>query len=58
MGSVEASSADYNESNKPNPKSLARIESEKSLVKLGAPNNEHFTFFHIFRFTDKFTFPP
>ncbi len=42
MGSVKASSTDYNESNKPNLKSLARIGSEKSFVELGAPNNEHF----------------
>ncbi len=48
MSGVKLSSADYNGSNKPNPKSLAHIESEKSLVKVGVPKNELFTFFTFF----------
>ncbi len=42
--SAESSSTDYNESNKPTLKSLAHIGSEKSLVELGVPKNELFTF--------------
>ncbi len=38
--SVKLSSTDYNRSNKPNPKSLARIGSEKSLIELGVSKNE------------------
>ncbi len=45
MGSVKSSNTDYNESNKSNPKSLALIGFEKSLVELGVPKNEHFHFF-------------
>ncbi len=37
--SAKASSTDYNESNKPIPKSLSHIGSEKSLVELGVPEN-------------------
>ncbi len=46
---------EYNESDKPTPKSLAHIGSEKSLFDLGVPKNEHF---YIFRSTEKFTFHP
>ncbi len=49
------SSTDYNESNKPTPKYLAHIGSEKSLVELGVPKNERF---HIFCSIGKFTFHP
>ncbi len=56
MSGVKSSSTDYNGSNKPNPKSLAHIESEKSLVKVGVPKNELFYFFYIFHSTEKFTF--
>ncbi len=52
---AKSSSTDYNESNKPTPKSLAHIESEKSLVELGRPKNE---LFYIFCFTEKFTLLP
>ncbi len=38
--SAKLSSTDYNESNKPTPKSLAHIGSEKSLVELGVPKSE------------------
>ncbi len=55
MGSVKSSSTDYNESNKSNPKSLAHIGSEKSLVLPGVSKNELFHFFHS---TEKFTFLP
>ncbi len=56
--SAKSSSTDYNESNKPTPKFLAHVGSEKSLVELGLPKNELFHFFHIFRYTEKFTFSP
>ncbi len=46
--SAELSNTDYNESNKPTPKSLAHKESEKSLVELGVPKNEFFHFFIFF----------
>ncbi len=49
MGSVESSSTDYKESNKPNSRSLAHIGSEKSLVELGIPKNEGFTFFALLK---------
>ncbi len=55
MVSAKSPSADYNELNKPNPKSLAHIRSEKSLVELGVPKNELFYFFYS---TEKFTFSP
>ncbi len=58
MGSVKSSSTDYNDSNKLDPKSLALIGSEKLLVELGIPKISYFTFFHIFRSTEKFTFSP
>ncbi len=45
---AKLSSTYYNESNKPNPKSLARIRSEKSLVEIRVPENELFHFFYIF----------
>ncbi len=45
--SAKSSSTDYKESNKPTPKSLAHIGSEKSLVELGIPKNE---LFHVFTF--------
>ncbi len=48
MVSAKLSSTDYNESNEPNPKSLARIRSEKSLVELRIPESELFHFFYIF----------
>ncbi len=56
MGSVKSSGTDYNESNKPNTKFLAHIGSEKSLVEFEIPKKELFTFFHIFRLAEKFTF--
>ncbi len=57
--SAKLASTDYNESNKPTPKSLAHIRSEKSIVELGIPENELFHFsFQIFRSTEKFTFSP
>ncbi len=49
------SSTDYNGSNNPNPKSVAHIESEESLVNIGVLKNELFHFFHS---TEKFTFSP
>ncbi len=58
MYSVKLSSTDYNESTKPNPKSLAYIGSKKSLVELGVPKNELFHFFSNFSSTEKFTFSP
>ncbi len=45
--SAKSSNTDYNESNKPTPKSLAYIGSEKLLVELGVPKNELFTFSHF-----------
>ncbi len=45
--SAKSSSTDYNESNKPTPKSLAQIGSEKLLVELGFPKSELFTFSHF-----------
>ncbi len=56
MGSVKSSDTDNNESNKPNPKSLAYTGSKKSLVELGVPKNELFHFFHIFCSTEKLIF--
>ncbi len=53
--SAKSSSIDYNKYNKPTPKCLAQIRSEKSLVELGVPKNE---LFHIFRYTEKFNFYP
>ncbi len=50
VSSVKSSSTDYNESNKPNSKSLDHIRSEKSFVKLGVPKNELFHFFLHFSF--------
>ncbi len=47
MGGVKSSSTDYNESNKLNPKSLAHIGPEKSLVELEVAKNE---LFHFFRY--------
>ncbi len=52
IGNVKLSSTDNNEPNKPNPKSLAHIESEKSLVELGVPKNEFSLIFHS---TENFT---
>ncbi len=46
--SAKSSSTDYNESNKPSPKSLSHIGSEKSLAELGVPKNELFHFFTFF----------
>ncbi len=46
--SAKSSRTDYDESNKPNLKTLAHIESEKSLVELGVPKNELFHFFTFF----------
>ncbi len=37
--SAKSSSSDYDESNEPNTKSLARIRSEKSLVELKSSKN-------------------
>ncbi len=53
--SAKLSSTDYNELNKPIPKSLAHTESEKLLVELRVPKN---VLFHIFPSTEKFTFHP
>ncbi len=44
---AKLSSTDYNESNKSNPKFLAHIESKKSLVELGVPNNKLSLFSHV-----------
>ncbi len=44
MGSIKSSSIDYNESNKSHSKSLAHIGSAKSLVELGVPKMNFFTF--------------
>ncbi len=46
--SAKSSSTDYNESNKPTPKSLAYIGSEKSFVELGVLKNKLFYFFTFF----------
>ncbi len=56
--SARSSNIDYNKSNKPNPKFLTHIESEKLLVELGVSRNELSHFFHIFRSTEKFSFHP
>ncbi len=48
IGSVKSSSTNNNEPNKPNPKSLAHVGSEKLLVELGVPKNELFHFFSHF----------
>ncbi len=53
--SAKSPSTDYNELNKPTPKSLAHIGFEKSLVELRVLKNE---LFHIFFSTEKFTFYP
>ncbi len=45
--SAKSSSTDYKKSNKPTPKSLAYIGSEKSPVELGVPKNDLFTFLHF-----------
>ncbi len=45
---TKLSSTDYNELNKPTLKSLAHIESEKSLVELVVPKNELLHFFRFF----------
>ncbi len=55
VGGIKSTSTDYNESNKPNSKSLAHIGSEKSLV---VPKNKLFHFFHIFHSTENFTCSP
>ncbi len=39
---TKLSNTDYNESNKPTPKSLAHVGPEKLLVELGVPKNELF----------------
>ncbi len=41
---AKSSSTDYNESNKPTLKFLAHVGPVKSLVELGVPKNELFTF--------------
>ncbi len=45
---AKSSSTDYNESNEPSPTFVARIGSEKLLVKLGVPKNELFHYFTFF----------
>ncbi len=45
---AKSSNTDYNASNKPTPKSLAHIGSEKSLVEFEVPKNELFHFFKFF----------
>ncbi len=50
--STKSSSTDYNESNKPTPKSLALIGAEKLLVEHGSSKNP------IFCSTEKFTSHP
>ncbi len=45
---AKLSSNDYNESNTPNPKSLAHVGSEKSLVELKFQKMNVFTFFTYF----------
>ncbi len=45
---AKSSGTDYNESNKPTLKALARMGPEKSLVELGVPKNELFHFFTFF----------
>ncbi len=47
--SAKLSWTDYNELNKPTPKSLAYIGYEKSLVELGVPKNEVFHFFALLK---------
>ncbi len=47
---AKLSSTDYNESNKPNRKSLAHIGSEKSLVEPGVPKNELSLFSHFWHY--------
>ncbi len=54
--SEKLSSTDYNESNKPTPKSLAHIGSEKSLVELGVPKNELYHFFTFFALLESLLF--
>ncbi len=58
MVSAKSSSIDNNESNMPSWKSLAHIESKKSLAEFGVQKNELIHFVHIFCFTKKFTFSP
>ncbi len=45
--SAKLSSNDYNESNKPNPKSLAHVGSEKSLVELEFQKMNFLLFSHF-----------
>ncbi len=56
--SAKLSSGDYDESYEPNPKSLARAGSEKSLVELEYKKMSFFTFFRILLSTKKLTFHP
>ncbi len=59
MGNVKWSRTDYNESMKPDLKSLAHIGFKKSLVELAVLKKmSSFTSFHIFHSTEKFTFSP
>ncbi len=44
---AKLSSTDYNESNKPNPKTLAYVGSKKLLVELGVPKKELSLFSHV-----------
>ncbi len=53
---AKPSNTNYNESNKPTPKSLAHLGSEKSLVELGVPNNELFHFFTFFALLNSLLF--
>ncbi len=55
---VKSSSTNYNESNKPNPKSLSYIESKKSFVQLGVLKNVLFHSFHIFAVLKNLLFHP
>ncbi len=55
--SAQSSSTGYNESNKPTPKALAHIGSEKSIVEVGVPKSELFTYSY-FSFYWKVYFSP
>ncbi len=56
--SVKLSSYDYNEANKPNPKSLAHVGSEKSLVEFEFQKMSFFFFFKFISLPKSLLFTP
>ncbi len=57
---AKSSSTDYNQWNKPTPKSLAHTGSKKSLVELGVSKNElfHFSHFSLYGIVNNQSPPP